>query len=269
MQPRLGFNQRPDIRKRSHFAPRSIDLDKFHPVYPAELLVVFLFQSLLPDAVALRIRGVLRQLQLVFRDFARITEHVRSERPVRIFATGFDNHGDTRQFRRMFFDHRHLFHRRILQNANRMRLHPANSLERRIKRKRIKQARARRVANIEEPPKDRIPVGPFLGHFKRLESNLVRGPIAHQHIPVPVINVATVRNQLYSTQAVILGPLEVFFVMDVLQREQLEQNDNEKNERPSQKNQDIPVPADTRLVLRSIVIHPTFSPKRGRTKFRR
>ena len=269
MKPGLGLYQRSDIRKRTHFAPRSIDLDELESVRPAKFLVVFLFQSLLPDAVPLRIRGVLREFQLFFRNFARVAQHVRSKRPIRVFSAGFDNHGDTRQFRRMFFNHRHLFHRRIFQNANRTSLHPANPLERRIERKRIKKARSRRIPDIEESPEDGIPIGLFLGHFERLEGYLVRRAVPHQHIPVPVVNVAAVRNQLYSTQAVILGALEVLFVMDVLQRKKLEQNHQKKNERPGQKNQDIPVPADTSLIFRRIVIHSTSSPRRGRIKYLR
>ena len=89
---------------------------------------------------------------------------------------------------------------------------------------------------------------------------MVRGAVTHQHLAIAVVNVAAISNQLDSTQAVIFGTLEVFLVMDVLQRKQLEQNHRKKDDRRRQENQDVPVPANPRFVI-GIVIHSTFSPK--------
>ena len=261
VQARLRCNKAAHIRKRTHFAPRSIHFHKLEPVLAAELLIVFLLQAFLPHAVALRVRFIFRELQLFFRNLTRVTEHMRGKRSVRVFTARFNNHRNARQFRRMFFNHRDLFHRRIFQDADRARTHPANPLECRIERKRIKKTHTRRIANVQKLLENGIPSRLLSRHFKCLECNLVRGSIAHQHIPVAVINVASVGNQLNSTQAVIFGALEVLFVMQVLQRKKLEQNHRKDNDRPRQKYQDVPVPAYSSLVLRSIVIHPTSSPK--------
>ena len=161
----------------------------------------------------------------------------------------------------MFFNDGDLLHRRIFENADRTRTHPANPLERRIERKRIKKTHASRITDVQKLLENGIPIRFFTRHFKRLERNLVRGAVTHQHIPVPIVNVASVSNQLNSTQAVIFGALEILFVMQVLQRKKLEQNHRKDKNRPRQKNQDVPIPTNSRLVLRSIVIHPTSSPK--------
>ena len=113
VKSRFRSNKAAHIRKRSHFAPRSIHFHKLEPVFPAELLVIFLFQALLPNAIPLRIRCILRQLQLFFRNFTRVAQHMRCKRAIRVFAARLDNHGYTGQLRRMFFNHRHLFHRCI------------------------------------------------------------------------------------------------------------------------------------------------------------
>ena len=261
VQPRFRRNKAPHIRKRTHFTPRGVHLHKLEAVLASELLVVFLLKPLLPHAVALRICRIFRELQLFFRNFTRVAEHMRSERPVRVFSARFDDHRNARQFRRMLFNYRDLFHRRIFQNTDRACTHPANPLERRIKRQGIEQPHSSRITDIQELSENGIPVRLLARHFKRLERNLVRRAVAHQHIPVAVVNVASVGNQLDAAQAVIFGTLEVLFVMQVLQRKQPKQDYRKKNYSPGKEYQDIPVSADSGLILRSIVIHPTSSPK--------
>ena len=257
-----GFrrNKTAYIRKRSNLASRGIHFHKLEPVFPAELLIVFLLQSLLPNAIALRIRGVFRKLQLLFRNFTRVAKHMRCKRPVRVLAARLDNHGNAGQLRRMLFDHRHLLHCGIFQNADRTRAHPTNPLECGIERKRIEKTHTRRILNFQQTLENRIPPRLFAGHFEGLERYLVRGAVTHQHLAIAVVNVAAIGNQLNSTQAVVFGTLEVLFVMDVLQRKQLEQNHRKKDDRRRQENQDVPVSADTRFVFR-LAIHSTSSPK--------
>ena len=160
----------------------------------------------------------------------------------------------------MLFDHRDLLHCGIFQNADRTRAHPTNPLECGIERKRIEKTHTRRIADIQQTLENRISPRLFAGHFESLERYLVRGAVTHQHLAMAVVNVAAISNQLNSTQAVVFGTLEVFFVMDVLQRKQLEQNHRKKDDRRRQENQDVPVSADTRFVFR-LAIHSTSSPK--------
>ena len=77
VESRFRRNKAAHIRKRTHLAPRSIHFHKLKPVLAAELLVIFLLQSFLPHAVALRVRCIFRELQLLFRNFTRVTEHMR------------------------------------------------------------------------------------------------------------------------------------------------------------------------------------------------
>ena len=75
---------------QTDFPAKGVDFYNLHSVSPAELLVVCLLQSLLPNAIPLGIVLVLRQLQLFFGNFAGIAQHMGSQRAVGIIPARFD-----------------------------------------------------------------------------------------------------------------------------------------------------------------------------------
>jgi hypothetical protein len=86
-----------------------------------------------------------------------------------------------------------------------------------------------------------------------MESYLVRGPVAHEHVAVAVVNVATLGCKHHLTQAVVFGTLEVFLVMRELQGIQPNDQDQEKQAYAREEHDDMPVPALYRLVILIVI----------------
>src|SRR5574344_2655707 len=116
----------------AELAPVRVDLNELHAILSAEFLIIFLFKSFLADPVPEQIILEFRLRQLFFRDFARITEHMRGERPVRIFTAGFHFRHHSRKIRGAFLDDGDLLRRGIFKNAHRSAPVPAAVLERGI-----------------------------------------------------------------------------------------------------------------------------------------
>ena len=188
---------------RSQFTPRRIHFDKLDSVLAPEFQIVALLQSLLANTVALGIAFKLGELQLVFRNLACITQHVRSERTVRVFATRFNHRHDARQFGRMFFDKRHLFRRSVFEEGDRPVPNPAAALERRIEGKRIEQANAFLVLDTRQTVKNGIAFRHAPRKAHRLQCHLVRRPVAHENNAVAVIDVTAFGNEHHLPDAVV------------------------------------------------------------------
>ena len=204
--------------RRTHLAARGIHFHELHPVLSAELHVIFLLESLLPDTVTLGIPFVRRLLQLFFGNFTRVAKHMRSERPVRIIASGFGKRHHSRKFGGMFLYHGHLFGRSIFQNMDGPVLYPARPLEGRIERQRIEHAHAVLVLDSQKQVEHGIAAFLLARQMQRLQRDLEARTVAHQDFAVAVIDKPAFRDQLHTAQAVLLGTLEILVVMGVLQR---------------------------------------------------
>ena len=140
-----------------------------------------------------------------------------SKCPVRVGPPGLDKGHHAGQFFGMFLYNGDLLRRSIFQNADRPVLYPAGPLECRIQRKGIKHPLSVLVHNMEQGVKHRIPTGLFPRQVQRLQGNLVRRPVTHQDLAVPVVNKTALGHQFHSAQAVVLRPLEIFVIVSMLQ----------------------------------------------------
>ena len=153
----------------------------------------------------------------------------------------------------MFFDNGHLFRSRIFQNADGTRLDPIDALKRRIQGKGIKKEFPILVLDLQEFIENNLAVFLLFGKAHRMERNLVRGPVAHEHVAVAVVNVAALGCKHHLTQAVVFGTLEVFLVMRELQRVEPDDQHQEQQAYAREEHDNMPVPALYRLVVLIVI----------------
>ena len=150
----------------------------------------------------------------------------------------------------MFFDNRDLLGRSIFQDTYGAVLDPLRPLERGIERKRIEQPHAVLVHDMQEPVENRIARFLLARQVHRLQSYLVRGPVAHQDFAVAVVNEPALGHKLHTAQAVVLGALQVFVVMRILQGIEPNQEHREQDNHGGHEHQHVPVSGlDTLVIL--------------------